>query len=102
MRLLDSNRFSVRVWLVFADEQIAEPGARLLPFKTRLTVSDPEVVGIADTLFEPVVLIVADAFILRLELDGSVENRAGGIAFRGVEPTVGENDQIPVFRWPKI
>ena len=64
MRLLDANGPAVRIWVVFSDEQIAEPEARQLPLKARVLVSGPKVQCITQALLQPVVLVVADALVL--------------------------------------
>jgi hypothetical protein len=57
-----------------------------LPHKSVVFASRPEVGGIAEALLKPVVLVVADAFVLRFELGGCVENRLPLVAFGCVIP----------------
>lgn len=64
MRLFDLDGLSVRFRAIFSDKEIAQPWPWLLALKTRLAVSDSKIVGIPDTFFQTVILVVANTLVL--------------------------------------
>ncbi len=88
VRLRNLDRFAVGGRLVVSDKQVSEPWPRLQSLKTGTSVGGPKIVRVADAFFETVVLVVADALVLRLELDGGVKDRLSRIPLGGVEAAV--------------
>lgn len=102
MRLLDLHCLPVRCGIVFSHKEVAEPRAWQLPDKTIVLVGRPKVSGIAEALLQTVVLVVADAFVLRFELGCGVKDGFPFVSFCRVEAAVGEDDEIPVFGGTEI
>jgi hypothetical protein len=68
-RLLDLDGLGLVAFGVVTNEKIPKPRSWDEPRKVLVLVGSPEVLGVADALLNPVVLIVADRLVLGFELN---------------------------------